>query len=221
MLNSSALSSQPPFKKFCKRNHPRHATPRPPTCSSLAQTVTGSNCEMAVATSTNACCAGLPLSRQLSGRCGQPIHVRSCGSHSAGMRKPRAAGSAAAAAPAAAAALAGSGAGPAGCPDVLMTRLGVEGMDGRASGAQLERDAFAGRTAVPMRRVGRLQQPVKPLIKASDAADRPQARWASGELVGQRRRHGIRAAPPSSSSIFSSFSRFGLIDRWFLLLQPT
>ena len=54
--------------------------------------VTGSNREMAVATSTQARCAGLPPSRQLSGRCGQSIQICLWGSNSPGMRKPSARG---------------------------------------------------------------------------------------------------------------------------------
>ncbi len=53
--------------------------------------VTGVNREMAVATSTKAACAGFALSRQLSGRWGQPIQMCACGSHSAGIWKPWAA----------------------------------------------------------------------------------------------------------------------------------
>ena len=61
------------------------------TWEAFAQMVTGVKREMAVATCTNAACAGLALSRQLSGRCGQPIQMCACGSHSAGIWKPSAA----------------------------------------------------------------------------------------------------------------------------------
>ncbi|MCY1307028.1 hypothetical protein D9M70_569250 [compost metagenome] len=47
---------------------------------------------MALATAVKAACAGLPPSRQLSGRSGQTIQVWLCASHSAGMRKPSARG---------------------------------------------------------------------------------------------------------------------------------
>ena len=55
-------------------------------------TVTGSKREMAVATSTQARCAGFAPSRQLSGRCGHSIQICLCGSNSPGMRKPSARG---------------------------------------------------------------------------------------------------------------------------------
>jgi hypothetical protein len=47
---------------------------------------------MAVATPTNACCAGRAASRQLSGRSGQSIQQPACGSNSAGIQNPSAAG---------------------------------------------------------------------------------------------------------------------------------
>jgi hypothetical protein len=61
------------------------------TCEALAQTVTGVKREIADATSTKAAWAGIASLRQLSGRCGQPIQMRACGSHSAGIWKPQAA----------------------------------------------------------------------------------------------------------------------------------
>jgi hypothetical protein len=60
--------------------------------SLFTPTVTGSNSEMAVATWTQARCAGLAPRRQLSGRCGHSIQSCSCGSNSPGMRKPSARG---------------------------------------------------------------------------------------------------------------------------------
>ena len=55
-------------------------------CAGETQTVTGSNCKMAVATSRKAFCAGLAPSRQLSLRSGQSIQTPACGSNSAGIR---------------------------------------------------------------------------------------------------------------------------------------
>ena len=60
--------------------------------SLLTPTVTGSKREMAVATSTQECWAGLAPRRQLSGRWGQSIQICLWGSNSPGMRKPSARG---------------------------------------------------------------------------------------------------------------------------------
>ncbi len=54
--------------------------------SCLTPTVTGSKRAIAVATATQARCAGLAPRRQLSGRWGQSIHVWAWGSNSPGMR---------------------------------------------------------------------------------------------------------------------------------------
>ena len=54
--------------------------------------MTGSEAAIAAATAAKASCAGSAPSRQLSGRSGQAIQQPACGSNSAGIRKPSAAG---------------------------------------------------------------------------------------------------------------------------------
>jgi hypothetical protein len=55
-------------------------------CAADTPSETGSLPAMALATATNACWAGLPPRRQLSGRSGHNIQQPACGSNSPGMR---------------------------------------------------------------------------------------------------------------------------------------
>ena len=54
-------------------------------CCADTTRLTGSYSAMVLATVANTCCAGAPLSRQLSGRSGQAIQTCAWGAHSAGM----------------------------------------------------------------------------------------------------------------------------------------
>ena len=54
-------------------------------CCAETTLLTGSYSAIVFATVANTCCAGAPLSRQLSGRSGQTIQTCAWGAHSAGM----------------------------------------------------------------------------------------------------------------------------------------